>query len=114
MGTMSMLISAVEHYNGTDVAMYKEGASGKTRWMLAPMGSVRQLRRPEVASQGVYFPHPLKSFGKIIGMYLLAGQRSDRPRWHLRGDPLVQGDRRADEVAHGARLHACARTVTTT
>ena len=65
-----LLISAVGTTTA-DVATYKEGVSGDEADPAQPWEVCDSLAVPEVASQGVYFPHPLKSFGRIIEIYLI-------------------------------------------
>lgn len=67
-----LLTNALAAFNGTD-AYLTTGASGKSRWMIVhPWEVCDGLNVEEVASDGVFFPHPLAKFGKIIEYYLLA------------------------------------------
>lgn len=69
-----MLVNAVDAYrSNTTAASYDNGESGKSRWLLVhPWEVCETLHQPEVAAHGVFFPHPLSSFGRSIEIYLLA------------------------------------------
>ena len=69
-----MLLGAVKAYNSTDASV-NYGESGKSRWLLVQPWEVCESLspdQPEIASNGVFFPHPLTSFGRSIEIYRLA------------------------------------------